>query len=201
MEVSMWMTPAPRCATEDERLASVAEAMHAGRFRQMPVVDGDGRLLGIVTQRDIAEHKGYLDTTKVSAAVTEPALSIRPEDSIELAAQMLLDRKIGGLPVVDAEHRVLGILTTTDLLRGLLASIGGVEGAVRIDCTTDGPGLADAVRIVESAGGTVLALGLLGAAAEVPRHFFVRVAARGAHKATDALQRAGFAPSAAASQT
>jgi acetoin utilization protein AcuB len=128
MEVSMWMTPAPRCATEDALLASVAEAMHAGRFRQVPVIDGDGRLLGIVTQRDIAEHKGYLDSTKVSAALTEPAVSIRPEDPIELAARILLERKIGGLPVVDEERRVLGIITTTDLLRGLLEKTGGTEG-------------------------------------------------------------------------
>jgi acetoin utilization protein AcuB len=122
------MTRAPRCAAEDERLDSVVEAMHAGRFRQVPVVDGAGHLLGILTQRDIAEHKGYLDTTKVSAAMREPALSIRPEDPIEVAAQILLDRKIGGLPVVDEERRVLGIITTTDLLRGLLSRMGGAEG-------------------------------------------------------------------------
>lgn len=194
MQVSRWMTSSPHCVTEEERLDAVAAAMERGRFRQVPVVDSQGRLVGIVTQRDLREHKGYLATTKVTAALTEPAIAVGPDHPIEEAAQILLERKIGGLPVIDGERRVVGILTTSDLLRGLLNSIGGAEGAVRIavDFATPRQGFVEAVRAIEEAGGTILGLGTFGGAAEGPRRFFVRVAAGGADRAAVALRAAGF---------
>jgi CBS domain-containing protein len=120
MSVSIWMTEEPYCAGVDDHLDAVSAAMERGRFRHVPVVDAEGRLIGIVTDRDLRRHTGYLDTTKVSAAISEPAVAVGRHDSIHDAAQILLDRRIGGLPVIDGERRVIGILTTSDLLRGLL---------------------------------------------------------------------------------
>jgi acetoin utilization protein AcuB len=194
MEVSRWMTTAPHCVSSDARLDAVADAMGQGRFRQVPVVDEAGRLVGIVTQGDLREHKGYLDTTKVSAAMTEPAIAVAPDDPIEAAAKILLERKIGGLPVVDRERRVVGILTTSDLLRGLLNSIGGSGGVVRLDLelADPEPGFAEVVRAIEAAGAIVLSLGTDAAAADQRRRFFVRVPAACAERAATALAAAGL---------
>jgi acetoin utilization protein AcuB len=190
----MWMTAEPYCVTADYRLDAVAAAMERGRFRQVPVVDDARRLIGIVTARDLRQHVGYWESTKVSAAMTEPAIAVRPDDPIELAARILLERKIGGLPVVDQERRVVGVLTTSDLLRGFLHGVGGAEYAARIDFRFAGTGqsFAEAVRVVEAAGSAVLGLGTFDDTADSGQKFFVRVAAAGAERAADALRAAGF---------
>ena len=117
MHVSMWMTEKPYCVTPDDLLDAVAAAMQRGRFRHAPVVARDGRLVGVVSDRDLREQKGYLGSTKVSAVLSEPAITVRPEDSIEDAAHIMLERQIGALPVIDREERVVGIVTTTDVCR------------------------------------------------------------------------------------
>jgi acetoin utilization protein AcuB len=194
MQVSMWMSEKPYCVTPEHRLDAVAAAMQQGSFRQAPVVDGEGRLIGIVTDRDLREHKGYLAATKVSAAMIEPALAVGPEDPIEHAAQLLLERKIGALPVVDRERRVIGIVTTSDMLRGFFHGIGGGQGAERIDLqfSAPGQGFAEAVRTIEAAGGIVLGLGTFEAGDNTSRRFFVRVVAGGADRAVEALRAGGF---------
>lgn len=195
MHVSLWMTENPWCAAADDLLDVVAAAMARGRFRHVPVVDGEHRLIGIVTDRDLREQKGYLEATKVSAVISEPAVAVGPDDPIEEAAQILLERKIGGLPVIDGGRRVVGILTTSDLLRGMLHAIGGAEGTVRIDldAAAPGTGFADAVRTIEGAGATVLGLGTYGGGEDCPRRFFVRIPANGAARALEALRTSGTA--------
>jgi acetoin utilization protein AcuB len=155
MKVSSWMTTSPYCARPDALLIDVATAMQRGHFRQAPVVDADGKLLGIVTQRDLREHKGYLDSTRVSAAMVEPAVAILPDDSVEDATRTILERKIGGLPVIDIERRVVGVVTTTDLLRGLLDSLN-VADTVRIDVPPNAPvpGIADTTRVLDDDPGS-----------------------------------------------
>src|SRR5207344_1472405 len=83
MQVSLWMHEKPYCVTGNDRLDDVARAMAEGQFRHAPVVDGDGLLVGMVSDRDIREHKGHLPTTRVSAAMVEPAITIGPDDPIE----------------------------------------------------------------------------------------------------------------------
>ncbi|MGE0521028.1 MAG: CBS domain-containing protein [Candidatus Binatia bacterium] len=161
MQVSLWMTPKPFCVSSEDKLDTVAEALNAGGFRRAPVIDADGRLLGIVTDRDLREHKGYLSSSKVSAAMTEPALAVTAGDPIERAAELLLAHKIGGLPVVDEQQRVVGVITETDLLCGFLDATSPGEGAVRVDfaCGASAGVLGAAVHAVEAAGGTVLGAG------------------------------------------
>lgn len=198
MQVSMWMTREPYCVMSDERLDAVAEAMRAGGFRRAPVVDAERRLIGIVTDRDLREHKGFLASSKVSAAMVEPALAVAPDDPIEEAARLMLVRKIGGLPVIDAQRRVVGIVTETDLLRGFLDGAAPGERGVRIDFTfaSGSRGFAPVVHAVEAAGGTVLGFGtfqpttVTGAS---ERRYFVRLAGPALDPMVEALRRAGCA--------
>lgn len=196
MHVSRWMTENPFYVTPGDLLDAVAAAMQRGRFRHVPVVDSDRRVLGIVSDRDLREQKGYWSSTKVSAVISEPAIAVCPEDPIEDAAQIMLERQISALPVVDREQRVIGIVTTTDLLRALLDGIGGAA-AVRIDLGVAGDRieLADAVRTIEGAGGTVLSIGTGAVGEGSPRRFYVRVLATGAARARSALEAGGFTAS------
>ncbi len=199
MQVSMWMHANPYCVTAEERLEVVWQEMRARGFRHAPVVDAAGALEGMLSDRDLREHKGYLDSTIVSAAMSEPALSVRPDDPIEVAARLLLEHRIGGLPVVDAAGKVIGIVTETDLLRGFLDGSAG-EHAARIDFHFSAPrqGFSDAVRAVEGAGGTVLGLGTFQATADGSgaRRFFVRLTAPHIDPIVDAMARDGVIVSA-----
>jgi CBS domain-containing protein len=113
------MTPDPQTIEQFDRLEHAHQLMERGGFRRLPVVDAAGRFVGIVTDRDMRQHHGHLHETLVTAAMVEPALTVGPDDSIETAAALVLRRKIGGLPVV-SDGRLVGIITETDLLRGLL---------------------------------------------------------------------------------
>ena len=92
--------------------------MDAGRFRRLPVMD-DGRLVGIVTERDLREYTGYLESTRVTAAMRTPLITVTPQNTVEDAALLMLKHKIGGLPIV-AEGKLVGIVTTSDLLKAFL---------------------------------------------------------------------------------
>jgi acetoin utilization protein AcuB len=194
MQVSVWMKEKPYCVTGNDRLDDVTRTMAEGSFRHAPVVDATGKLLGMLSDRDMREHKGYLPTTRVSAAMVEPAIAIRAEDPIERAAHLMRSHKIGALPVVDGERRVVGIITESDLLDALLDGIGAGAHAARIDFTFSSPrqSLSQIVQAAEGAGATVLGLGTFQATADGSgsRRFFVRVSAPQLDPVIDALRRA-----------
>jgi len=81
-----------------ETFETAKSLMHAGRFRRLPVVD-DGRLVRILTERDIREHAGALGRTRVNAAMRTGVITVSQGDSVQSAARLMLEHKIGGLPV------------------------------------------------------------------------------------------------------
>jgi acetoin utilization protein AcuB len=194
MQVSLWMKEKPYCAAADDRLDDVAERMRAGGFRHAPVVDVAGKLLGMLSDRDLREHKGYLPTTRVSAAMVEPAITVSPDDAIERAAELMRSRRIGALPVVDREGRVIGIITASDLIDALVDDIA--EPAARIDFSFGSPeqSLAQVVEAAEHAGATVLELGTFQSTADGSgaRRYFVRFTAPRLDPVVDALGHAGL---------
>jgi CBS domain-containing protein len=76
MKVRDWMTPCPKAIGHDARLQDARDLMDRGGFRHVPVVDGVGRLIGIVTDRDVREHHGHLRDTRVTAALVESPLTV-----------------------------------------------------------------------------------------------------------------------------
>jgi len=117
MNVGDRMTNNPVTVTPSETLAVAQERLRSGGFRQLPVVD-QGRLVGIITDRDLRRHGRHI-VAKVQSAMTTELLTVTPQTPIEEAARLLLQHKIGGLPVVQSEQLV-GIISTTDLLQTLV---------------------------------------------------------------------------------
>lgn len=115
--VGEWMTRNPATAAPDEKLSSVHGKMLEGGFRCIPVIK-DGQPVGIITDRDIRNHTGYLDHTEAFKAMSEALITVTPSTTIREAARLLRERKIGALPVVE-EERLTGIITTTDVLNAL----------------------------------------------------------------------------------
>ena len=125
MQIVNLMTPDPIVINPDDTLANAKAVMDDGRFRRLPVVE-DGRLVGILTERDIREHMGYLGSTRVNAAMRTALVTVTPFNTVEDAARLMLKHKIGGLPIVLGDALV-GIVTTSDLLRAFLVVVGGTN--------------------------------------------------------------------------
>jgi CBS-domain-containing membrane protein len=107
--------------------------MSLDRIRHIPVLD-DARVVGVVSQRDLfrsalAAALGYgekaqqtlLHTIRVKEVMSEPAITVSPETTVKEAAALMIEHKIGCLPVVD-EHTLVGIVTETDILRWVVGA-------------------------------------------------------------------------------
>ena len=118
------MTPDPICVGPETPVAEVWQTMLERRFRHMPVVDEDGRLIGLVSQRDLIVAVPS-PAGPVGAEAEQPVSKLmRTEiDTVGVvccaaqAARHMLRSKRSCLPVVDAEHKIIGILTEADYLR------------------------------------------------------------------------------------
>jgi nucleotide-binding universal stress UspA family protein len=116
-KVAGWMTRNPIVAASKEKLSVIHDKMTEGGFRAMPVVEG-GKPIGIVTDRDIRMHVGYLEHTEADKAMSEALITVTPETPIREAARLMRERKIGALPVIEGENLV-GLLTTSDVIDAL----------------------------------------------------------------------------------
>lgn len=129
------MTPHPVSVGPDEPLGSVWKTMAERRFRHMPVVDDEGRLVGIVSQRDLlaaARARGgsleFVDERPASNVMQTAVDAVSPDCCAAEAARHMLRSKRSCLPVVDAEGALVGILTEADYLRM------ATRGAPRCSC-------------------------------------------------------------------
>jgi acetoin utilization protein AcuB len=119
MQMINMMTSNPITIHPHDSLSRAKSIMDAGGFRRVPVVDRD-RLVGIVTERDLREYTGYLESTRVNAAMRTELVTLTPYNTVEDAARLMLKHKVGGLPIIMEDGSVIGIVTTTDLLRAFL---------------------------------------------------------------------------------
>jgi acetoin utilization protein AcuB len=125
MQIVNVMTPDPIVIDVHDTLANAKIAMEKGGFRRVPVVE-HGRLVGILTERDLREYTGYLESTRVNSAMRTPLIMVTPHNTVEDAARLMLKHKIGGLPII-ADGKLVGIVTTTDLLRAFLRVVEGAS--------------------------------------------------------------------------
>ena len=160
MIVGNRMTKEPITVEVNDLLIRASNKMQTEGFRRLPVVS-DGKLVGIVTDRDLREHQGHLEQTKINGVMTEEPVTVTPATTLEEAAQILLERRIGGLPVV-ADGRLVGIITASDILNAFLDVMGASQGgSARINFVLEGEehGFIEATRLVAREGGEVLGVG------------------------------------------
>jgi acetoin utilization protein AcuB len=120
--------------TAAEPAHTAIRRMVARKVRHLPVVDAEGTLVGIVTDRDLRHYlfsPGVFDrigqvssdellkAARVKQVMSSPAISIHADENLETAARLMVGRKLGALPVVDGD-RLVGIITETDLLRRIV---------------------------------------------------------------------------------
>ncbi len=125
MEMIHIMTKHPETIGPDEMLAKAKEIMDAAGFRRLPVVKDD-MVVGMLTERNLRDHGGYLGSTKVNAAMSTPVISVGPKSTVQDAARLMLEHKIGGLPVIDS-GKLVGVVTTIDMLEAFLQVVETFE--------------------------------------------------------------------------
>jgi len=117
-QVARWMSPSPVAVAPGEKVAAVIMRMQQGNFRSAPVVE-NGRLVGLITDRDIRGQMGRVDTTEVRVAMSENPPTVTPTTPVHEAARVLFEHKIDALPVVE-NGQLVGVITNSDMLRAFL---------------------------------------------------------------------------------
>jgi acetoin utilization protein AcuB len=193
MLVGNRMTKPPVTITANDLLSEAKEKMRRGGFRRLPVV-AEGKLVGIITDRDLRAHVGYLERTRANGVMTEKVRTVSPATTLEEAAQILLHYQIGGLPVVD-NGRLVGIITTSDVMKAFLDTMGASQPASnRIDFVLEGEehGLTEASRVVSREGGEILGIGTYRQKIGENPVCYLRLLSGNAGQIAESLRRAGF---------
>ena len=130
MRVVDVMTRDPLTVTPTETIGQADELMNTSRIRQLPVVQAK-ELVGIVTDRDIrsflsgsflesVEAREEALNTKVREIMTTEPMTVSADDDLQEAVELMIEEKIGGIPVVDEAEGLVGIVTYLDVLRCFL---------------------------------------------------------------------------------
>jgi len=131
MKVVDVMTKEPLTIAPSETVGEAEELMAENGIRQLPVVE-NRELVGIITDRDVrsflaggsslsaANEREQSLGTKVSDLMTTDPLTLEPDDELQNAVELLVEQKVGGVPVVDAKGGLVGIVTYVDVLRCFL---------------------------------------------------------------------------------
>lgn len=172
MLVKDWMSKDPITINDDTSMMKAIHLMKQNRFRRLPVLQ-EGRLVGIVSDRDLKEaspskattldvHELYylLAELQVKDIMTRDPITVALDDTVEHAAQLMLENTISGLPVTDEKGAVVGILTQSDVFRAFMHITGilqgGVQFALRLE---DRPGLIkEVVDLLRSKGARFVSL-------------------------------------------
>ncbi|MFN3200507.1 MAG: CBS domain-containing protein [Bradymonadia bacterium] len=129
MRISQYMTDKVITARATDGLRSTFFTMRRSEIRHMPVVDVDGSLIGLISDRDLRRpnwvdeapdvtHIYNLDDDmRVGDVMTERVQVVHTYDSIHKAIKLFLEHKYGALPVLNKENQLVGILSALDLLR------------------------------------------------------------------------------------
>jgi acetoin utilization protein AcuB len=131
-KVREWMTQQVLITTPETTMSDAHQMMRQNDVRRLPVVK-NGKLLGIISLGDVREASPSNATTlsiwelnylwaqlTVSKVMSKNVYTVKPESSILDAAELMLEHKISGLPVVDDEDALVGIITESDIFRMLV---------------------------------------------------------------------------------
>lgn len=172
MLVGKRMTKNPITITPDISIAEAMERMKREKVRLFPVSDKKGKLVGIVAYDDLLhaspssvtslsiwEVSYLLSQVKVAEVMTKKVITVTEEATLEEAARLMVDNKIGGLPVMRGDV-VVGIITESDLFKVFLELLGARDKGIRL--TVLAPyfkgSLAQISSAITNRGGLILAL-------------------------------------------
>jgi CBS domain-containing protein len=129
LRVSDLMTTALITRTEEEAIGRAELDMELADVRHIPIVDEHGNLVGIISNRDVFRAFGRElgkrggGTIRVGDIVTRDVLTVDRDTPAYEAAELLLEHKVGCLPVIGDDAQLVGLVTETDFLRVALRAL------------------------------------------------------------------------------
>ena len=172
MLVKNWMSDKVITVDENDSMQDAMKLLKEHAIRMLPVMK-EGELVGIVTDRDLKRASAsdatsleihellyLISTIKVKNIMTTDPITVPPDFTVEETAEVLLNHKINGVPVVDGDKRVVGVITETDLFKVLISLTGivnrGIQFAVQIE---DKPGsIKEVADVIRAYGGRMVSI-------------------------------------------
>jgi acetoin utilization protein AcuB len=205
MQVKDRMTANPIVVTDETPFEDALRLMREKKVRRLPVINKDGRLVGIVAERDLLyaspspatslsvfEVHYLLAKMIVREVMTKRVITVGEDCPLEEAARIMVDHKIGSLPVVTA-GKLVGIITETDIFKTFVEILGGREPGLRLTLdVTEGKGvLAVIASEITKAGGNILSVATFQAPEAAQRIVYVKVTGAAKAALLKALESAG----------
>ena len=138
MNVLDIMTPKPTAICKTDSLSNALKIMEEKKTRHLIVVEADGKLVGIISDRDCKEAMAspyaiydskradsFAQKILVQRIMTQTPICVSPQSSVQESAQLMIEKHFNALPVMQ-DGNVIGIITSTDLLK-VLAQLQEIE--------------------------------------------------------------------------
>ena len=161
MVVSHWMSTELVTISKEASIQEAMALMKQESIRHLPVVDQQMNLLGWITDADL---RGVLIASMLEELTLEDVMirkpfTIHPEMALEEAARILLDKRVGGLPIVK-NGTLVGVITVTDILSAFITFLGLFTESTRLDIKVSGSPnpLPEITRIVRLHGAEIISL-------------------------------------------
>lgn len=172
MLVKKWMSKNVITVDENEAMSNATKLMKENSIRMLPVLKKD-KLTGVITDRDLKRASAsdattleihellYLMTNiKVKSIMTKNPITVSPDLTVEETAEILLENKISGAPVVDDKGKVFGVITQVDIFKVLISLTGvgkrGIQFAFQVE---DRPGsIREVADVIRNHGGRMASI-------------------------------------------
>jgi CBS domain-containing protein len=129
------MSPSPLTATVDDSIPVIIDRMGRQGIRHLPVVDGEGRVIGMLSDRDVRTAVGHpmraispreavvrIESTRVAQVMSRAPLTLPAGTRLSRAASLFANHKVGAVPIVAERNRLVGLISYMDVLRAVLSS-------------------------------------------------------------------------------
>lgn len=172
MLVKNWMSKKVISIDADDSMQDAMALLKEHGIRRLPVMK-KGKLVGIVTDRDLKKASASDATTleihellylltavKVKDIMTKDPITVPPDYTVEETAQVLLEGKISGAPVVDHSGKVVGVITQSDLFRVLMSLTGIENGGIQFGLQVEdrAGSIKEVADIVRQYGGRMVSI-------------------------------------------
>jgi len=172
MLVKGWISSQVISVDEETSMMKAYVLMKENNIRRLPVVQ-KGKLVGIVTDTDLKEACPSTATTldiyeinyllseiKVKESMSKDVIYVKPDETVEFAAILMLENKISGLPVVNDQQNLIGVITQTDIFKALIHISGAYKGHIQFALyIEDRPGSVKEVGdVIRSFGGRMVSI-------------------------------------------
>jgi len=206
MLVKKWMSKNVITVDENEAMSNATKLMKENSIRMLPVLKKD-KLTGVITDRDLKRASASDATTlevhellyllgniKVKSIMTKKPISVSPDITVEETAEILLENKISGAPVVDDKGQVVGVITQVDIFKVLISLTGvgkrGIQFAFQIEDRSGS--IREVTDVIRNHGGRMASI--LSSYNDVPegyRNVYIRMYNIDRHKLQKLLDALG----------